>query len=79
MTSFDDLPPMSFGGEPGYQARQRVEISGVTLDERDALVIAAGGRIVRVPMQSEGLRPGRLLGRAKEERYYLIPDSAFGS
>jgi len=75
--AFDDLPPMSFGGEPGYQARQRVEMSGIPIPERDALVIAAGGRIVEQSIPSRGLRPGHLLRRRTvETSYHLITDDA---
>jgi hypothetical protein len=72
VTSFDDLPSMSFGARPGYEPRQRVEISGVTVDERDALVIAAGGWIVHDRKVSAGRRPGRLMPRVQVFSYYLI-------
>jgi hypothetical protein len=77
MSSFDDLPTMTFGAEPGYQARQRVEVSGVPVHERDAQVIAAGGRIIHQSIESKGLRPGRYVAPVDEASYYLIPDDAF--
>jgi len=68
---------MSFGGEPGFRARQRVDVSGMSIAERDELVLAAGGRIVKHNIPSRGLRPGRLFERTQEVSYYLIPERAF--
>jgi len=63
---------MSLGGEPGCEARKRVEVSGISIEERDAAVIAAEGRIVESRIQSTGLRAGRPPRTAVEDSYYLI-------
>lgn len=60
----------------GYVTRQRRCVEGADLATLDAEVEAAGGHVVRRPIESRGLRPGRVVARIQEESWYVIPADA---
>jgi hypothetical protein len=59
----------------GYSARSRVPVEGVTVDELDAAVIEAGGRIEAKQLRPR-LLPGRHGPRITDTFWYVIPETA---
>jgi hypothetical protein len=83
MSNLDRLPIANMGdaAQPGYSKRVRQPLEGVSLDELDAEVAAAGGRVAWASLPAtRGLRPGRRVapaGHPHRASWYEIPDSAF--
>ena len=69
---FDFLSSTVLPGSAGAGGGTGVGSSGISIEERDAAVIAAEGRIVESRIQSTGLRAGRPPRTAVEDSYYLI-------
>ncbi len=73
----DALPEASTVRAPaGYCARCRVHVGGVTMDELDAAVIEAGGRIEGDRVRSAERLPGRPAARIVGTFWYVIPEGA---
>jgi hypothetical protein len=62
-------------GTQGYSARSRVHVEGVTMDELDAAVIEAGGRVEARQLRPR-LLPGRHGPRITDTFWYVIPETA---
>lgn len=60
----------------GYVARQRTPVEGADLATLDAEVEAVGGCIVHHTVESKGLRPGKVIARAQQVSWYVIPAHA---
>jgi hypothetical protein len=75
MPSIDDLETGSFlrAEQPGFEARQRQPLPGLTLDETDDLVREAGGVIKVKHLQSNQLGGGRRVDRTQMADWYEIP------